>query len=331
MQLNESFHPQSPGVRIGIWLLEAFDFYTLANALEPLRLANQVAGRSVCHWQILSLEGQSLNASNGITTATKRLDQAQPLDALIVCGGENLHTQMDLPDLNHQLHRWAKKPISLGAMGKAGWLLAQVGALDGYRCSLPEPEPSSSLGAFNKLTLVAAPFCIDRQRLTCVGPLAVKGLMHELLARTHGRSLILGMEKYVARQVRPLQRTHNAPAKLQEMLTLMSEHLTRTLPINEMAEAIGISCRHLERLFKKNLGCSPSRYYLYLRLQQANQLLQSGQRQMPDVARDCGFVSVQHFIRCYRHYFGVHPRDHLGVNLLAIGDQPLASFSLNRE
>ncbi|WP_260455982.1 helix-turn-helix domain-containing protein [Pseudomonas baetica] len=68
-----------------------------------------------------------------------------------------------------------------------------------------------------------------------------------------------------------------------------------------------------------------------MRLQQANQLLQSGQRQMPDVARDCGFVSVQHFIRCYRHYFGVHPRDHVGVNLLAIGGQPLAPFSLNRE
>lgn len=255
--MNESFHPQSPAVRIGFWLLEAFDFYTLANALEPLRLANQVAGRSVCHWQILSLEGQSLNASNGISTATKRLDQAQPLDALIVCGGENLHTQMDLPDLNHQLRRWANKPIRLGALGNAGWLLAQVGALDGYRCSLPEPEPSSSLDAFNELTLVAAPFCVDRQRLTCVGPLAVKGLMHELLARTHGRGLILGMEKHVARQVRPLQRTHNAPAKLQETLTLMSEHLTRTLPINEMAEAIGISCRHLERLFKKIWGVLP--------------------------------------------------------------------------
>lgn len=26
MQLNESFHPQSPAVRIGFWLLEAFDF-----------------------------------------------------------------------------------------------------------------------------------------------------------------------------------------------------------------------------------------------------------------------------------------------------------------
>lgn len=50
MQLTESFHSQPPALRIGFWLVEAFDLYTLANALEPLRVANQVAGRSVCHW-----------------------------------------------------------------------------------------------------------------------------------------------------------------------------------------------------------------------------------------------------------------------------------------
>lgn len=318
MQLTDFCHPQPPTLRIGFWLVEAFDLYALANALEPLRLANQVAGPGVCHWQILSLEGQPLSASNGIVTATTRLDQAQPLDVLILCGSENLHTRMDLPDLRQQLYHWAVQPINLGAMGKAGWLLAQIGALDGYRCSLPELDPSLSLGAFNELTPVAAPFCVDRQRLTCVGPQAVQGLMHELLARSHGRGLILRMQKHAAHQAKPLQSTHNAPAKLQATLALMNEHLTRTLGIDELAEAMGISRRHLERLFKQNLGCSPSRRYLDLRLQQARQLLQTGKRPMPDVARECGFVSVQHFIRCYRQYFGAHPRDHVGVSLLAI-------------
>lgn len=309
LQLTESCLQQPTPLHIGFWLTEAFDMYALANALESLRLANQVADRSLCQWQILSLQGQQLRASNGIATATTRLDQAQPLDVLILCGGENLHNRTDQADLCQQLHHWAMQPIELGAFGKAGWLLAQIGALDGLRCSLPEPDPLLSFGAFKDLTPVAAPFCIDRQRLTCVGPQAVKGLMHELLARTHGRGLIRHMENHAARQARPLQPMHNAPEKLQAILALMNDHLTRTLGIDELAEAMGISRRHLERLFRRNLGCSPSRHYLDLRLQQARQFLQAGKQPMSDVARECGFVSLQHFFRCYRQYFGAHPRD----------------------
>lgn len=309
LQLTEPCRQKTPLLRIGFWLTEAFDLYALANALEPLRLANQMAGRSVCEWQILSLEGQNLNASNGIATATSRLDQAQPLDVLILCCGENLRAKAVHQSLLQQLCRWAAQPIGLGAMGNAGWLLAQIGALDGYRCSLPEPDPLAQPDRFNGLTPVAAPFCVDRQRLTCVGPQAAQGLMHELLAQTHGRSLVLRMKQHAARQARPLLPMHNVHPKLQAALALMNDHLTIMLGIDELAESMGISRRHLERLFKRNLGCSPSRHYLDLRLQQARQLLQTGKHPMSDVASQCGFISLQHFFRCYRQYFGAHPRD----------------------
>jgi transcriptional regulator GlxA family with amidase domain len=309
LQLTDAGRPQPPVLHMGFWLMEAFDMYALANALEPLRLANQLAGRTVCQWQMLSLDGQQMNASNGIATATARLDQAEPLDVLILCGGDHL----DHPGFREQLCHWATQPIGLGALGKAGWLLAQIGALNGSRCSLPEPEPSLAFAAFSALTPVAAPFCVDRQRLTCVGPQAVQGLMHELLARTLGRGLILRMEKHAARQARPLLPTQHAPAKLQATLALMNQHLSRTLGIDELAETLGISRRHLERLFKRSLGCSPSRHYLDLRLQQARQLLRTGEQTLADVACECGFVSLQHFFRCYRQYFGAHPREHVGA------------------
>ncbi|NUU36865.1 GlxA family transcriptional regulator [Pseudomonas sp. C2B4] len=313
LPLTESGRPQPPVLRIGFWLMEAFDLYALANALEPLRLANQLAGRSVCQWQMLSLEGRQLYASNGIATATARLDQAQQFDVLILCGGDSPHIELEHPDLRRQLHHWAAQPISLGGLGSAGWLLADIGALEGFRCSLPEPAASLVFASFSKLTPVAAPFCVDRGRLTCVGPQAVQGLMHELLARTHGRGLIVRMEKHATRQARPLLPMEEAPAKLQATLTLMKEHLSPTLEIDELAETLGISRRHLERLFKRSLGCSPSRHYLDLRLQQARQLLRTGEQPLSEVATACGFVSLQHFFRCYRQYFGAHPRDHMGA------------------
>ena len=316
LQLTESGRPQPPVLHIGFWLMEAFDFYALASALEPLRLADQLTGRCVCQWQILSLGGCQLKASNGISTATASLEQSQTLDVLILCGDDTPHLRTDHPELHAQLTHWAAQPIGLGALGNAGWLLAQIGALDGFRCSLPEPASSLALATYSGLTPVAAPFCVDRQRLTCVGPQAAQGLMHELLARTHGRGLILRMEKHAARQARPLLPLHDAPAKLQATLALMSEHLSPALGIDELVETMGISRRHLERLFKRSLGCSPSRHYLDLRLQHARQLLRSGERSLLGVARECGFVSLQHFYRCYRQYFGAHPREHLAANML---------------
>jgi len=130
------------------------------------------------------------------------------------------------------------------------------------------------------------------------------------------------MEKHAARQARPLLPLHDAPEKLQATLALMNEHLRRTLGIDELADTMGISRRHLERLFKRSLGCSPSRHYLDLRLQQARQLLRAGEHSLSDVAGECGFVSVQHFSRCYRQYFGAHPRDHMGASLLTKAQNP---------
>ncbi len=309
MQLTQA-RQQSPGaLRIGFWLTEAFDFYALANALEPLRLANEAVGQTICEWQILSLKGRQLKASNGITTATQPLGQATPLDVLILCAGDQLPVNKDGAEVRRHLQHWASQPVGLGALGNAGWLLAQLGELDGVRCSLPEPDPSLSFSRSARLTPVPAPFCVDGGRLTCVGPQAVQGLIQELLAQTQGRSLLLRMGRHAERRTRPLQSVHTAPEKLQATLSLMSEHLCPALGIDELAQRMGISRRHLERLFKSNLDCSPSRHYLDLRLQQARRLIQTGKKPLAEVAGACGFVSLPHFLRCYRQYFGAHPRD----------------------
>ena len=70
-----------------------------------------------------------------------------------------------------------------------------------------------------------------------------------------------------------------------------------------------VSRRQLERLFQKYLHCSPSRYYLKLRLVRARQLLKQTPMSIIEVAAVCGFVSTPHFSKCYREYFGIPPRD----------------------
>ena len=68
----------------------------------------------------------------------------------------------------------------------------------------------------------------------------------------------------------------------------------------------------MERLFRRALGCAPSRYYLDLRLRRARILL--GQTRMPvmEVALACGFATPAHFSRTYKQHFGHAPRAERG-------------------
>ena len=46
--------------------LPNYSLIALANALEPLRMANRVANRTLYEWQIASLRGEPVIASSGL-------------------------------------------------------------------------------------------------------------------------------------------------------------------------------------------------------------------------------------------------------------------------
>ena len=92
----------------------------------------------------------------------------------------------------------------------------------------------------------------------------------------------------------------------------MEENLEEPLKSYELAGIAGVSERQLERLFRRALGCTPTRYYLDLRLRRARILL--GQTRMPvmEVALACGFATPAHFSRAYKGHFGHAPREERG-------------------
>ena len=74
-----------------------------------------------------------------------------------------------------------------------------------------------------------------------------------------------------------------------------------------LAEISGYSRWYFSREFKKNLGLSVPQYVMELRLQQAEELLQSTQYSVKEIAEMCGFRNTAYFIRCFSEMFGVTP------------------------
>ncbi len=111
-------------------------------------------------------------------------------------------------------------------------------------------------------------------------------------------------------QKTPLQNNLRiASKKLAEAINLMETNIEEPISLAELSSYVGTSRRQLERLFKANLDCSPSRFYLRIRLSRSRELLRQTSFSTVEVATLSGFKSTPHFSKCYREYFGSSPRD----------------------
>ena len=63
--------------RYAFLTLPDYSQIAVANAIEPLRMANRVSGQTAYEWLVVSLDGQPVPASNGLTfSPTVQLSQA---------------------------------------------------------------------------------------------------------------------------------------------------------------------------------------------------------------------------------------------------------------
>ena len=104
--------------------------------------------------------------------------------------------------------------------------------------------------------------------------------------------------------------SENANSILSMVIGYMSDHLEQPEELPELASRFGVSERHLCRLFSFQLGYSPQRYWLNLRLERACQLL-SMQVPITKIADQVGFESVRGFQRAFRRSFGIAPSHYL--------------------
>ena len=136
-QSNQGSQPQNRAPQsIGFLLLDNFTLISLASAVEPLRMANQLSGKELYRWFTLTQSGLPVSASDGLQiTPDASLENAPALDAVIVCGGVDIQHSVTREHLQW-LQSQARQGRQLGAVCTGSWALAKAGLLDGYDCSV---------------------------------------------------------------------------------------------------------------------------------------------------------------------------------------------------
>ncbi|MGJ8524969.1 HTH-type transcriptional regulator CdhR [Halomonadaceae bacterium LMG 33818] len=305
--------------RIGILLLDDFTLISMASAIEPLRMANQLSGNELYNWSTLSYQGAPVSASDGVrVTPDSAMEQAVDLDMVIVCGGVDIRARVE-PEHISWLQSQARKGCIMAAVCTGSWVLASAGLLDNHECSVHWEFLASMQEAFPRVAMTTRLFSYDDNRWTSSGGTAPMDMMLKMIQQHHGNALAVAIsDMFICDRVRSEQDHQRVPLKhmlgtqqpkLQEIVALMEANLEEPIELNDLAGYVNVSRRQLERLFQKYLQCSPSRYYLKLRLIRSRQLLKQTSMSIIEIAAVCGFVSTPHFSKCFREYFGIPPRD----------------------
>jgi transcriptional regulator GlxA family with amidase domain len=308
-------------------LLDRFTLISFAGAIEPLRLANRVSGRTLYSWRLAGESGHEATCSNG---ATLRLDmgleEISREDTVMVCGGVDIAEATSKPILNW-LRREARRGAAIVGLCTGAWAVAKAGLLEGKRATIHWENQDSFHEEFPEVRLGKAVFVVDGNRMTTAGGTASMDLMLKIIASDHGEDLantVADQMIYSAIRTDHDNQRLSIPTrigvrhpKLSQVIQCMEANLEDPISPSQLAEEVGMSTRQLERLFRRYLSRSPKRYYMEIRLQKARNLLMQTDMSVINVALACGFASPSHFSKCYRAHYATTPYRERGTSAAA--------------
>ena len=314
-----------PQKTIVFYLMPEFTMIAFTAAIEPLRSANRVLGYEAYTWRLASRNGEPVRASCGVeVTADTSIDEERKLmlgerrpAIVFVCGGLNIERYQS-KSLSAWLREEHNRGVKVGGLCTGAHTLGAAGLLNNKRCAIHWENLPGFQEAFPQVSVFSDLFEIDGNVFTCAGGTAALDMMLKIIGDDFDDSIVNSICEMVLtdrvrnptdRQRLPLRaRLGVQNAKVLTIIELMEANLSEPLSLVEIADHVGLSRRQIERLFRQEMGRSPARYYLEIRLDRARHLLIQSSMPVVEVAVACGFVSASHFSKCYREVYAKSPQ-----------------------
>jgi AraC family transcriptional regulator len=116
------------------------------------------------------------------------------------------------------------------------------------------------------------------------------------------------------REVLPMTASTQAPPgvalprwRLRRVTDYADAHLHETVDLDSLARAAGLSRRHFARVFLRQMGETPHRWLMTLRLERAKELLANSDFSIIQIAETCGFAGQAHLTRLLSRRAGMTP------------------------
>lgn len=306
---------------MGFVLTPRFTLTAFAGFVDALRLAADEGDRSRqidCSWEMLGDSTRPISSSCGATVQpTGPMSEPERFDYIVVVGGLLHGGQNVAPGVYSFLRAAARAGVGLIGLCTGSFVLARAGVLEGYAACVSWFHREDFEGEFPGHTLVTnRMFIVDRDRMTCAGGTSVVHLAAHLIEKHCGRGLATKSLRILI-ETQPLPASTPQPESVatrpatdlvvKRAMLLIEQQIAKNTPFAELAEALGLSLRQLERRFMMDVRMTPKAYRLHLRLARAKWMIEHTDQSLTDIGFECGFGDGSHFSRAFSSHFKALP------------------------
>ncbi len=324
--------------QLGFLIFPGFPMACLTSMIEPLRAANEIAGKTAFGWKLVSEDGKRVEASAKVWFEPDlALEECDGLDYLFLLSGPS--SKFEQPGwADGKLRKLARHGTVMGAVSGGVFPLARSGLLDGYKTSVHWCYEAAFMAEFPQLEATEDVMALHGRRMTASGAAAAFDLSLHLIDDSLGASvatevacwfqhpLVRGQGITQRKPTFASDSTNDMlPDVIREAVALFAENLEDPINIADVADAVGVSVRQLERLFTKATGKTPFHYYKALRMQKARQLLHYSKDSVGQIAIAVGYSTAFAMSKTYIDVFGISPQDdRKKVNMFRVRDNTIA-------
>ena len=261
---------------------------------------------------------RTLQTNRGVVLAdaTPIADLNGPIDTLVIAGGPGAESGSYDPNFIAWIARVARRSRRVASICTGAFLLAEAGLLNGKQAVTHWSFCDRLAREYPKIIVRPEPIYLrDGSIYTSAGITAGIDLSLALVEEDHGHETALRIARFLVMfLVRPggqAQYSHMlshqaiASQPLRELQVWMLQHLREDLTVESLAERIGMSARHFTRVCLRETGMNPGQFVDRMRVEAAQQIIDSSSRGLKEIADSCGFTSADAMRRTFLRVLGV--------------------------
>jgi transcriptional regulator GlxA family with amidase domain len=294
----------------------------LGGPLEVFAMADRFSDSEVSEYvtEVVSPDGGAIRASSGLEISANRAIGAcrGPIDTLVVVGGRGVAQAIVDDRLVAWIRSAAQRSRRVTSVCSGAFLLARAGLLDGRRATTHWATCARLAQLLPEVTVDPDPIFIrDGNVWTSAGVTAGMDLALALVeddlgperAREIARYLVLFVQRSGGQSQFSAQLAAQRPERdtLVQLASWIADHLGDDLSVPVMAARTSMSVRNFSRRFAQEFGSTPAAYVEAVRVEAGRRLLETTRRGLTDIARDCGFGTVETMHRSFQRTIRVTP------------------------
>jgi transcriptional regulator GlxA family with amidase domain len=295
----------------------------VAGPVDVFAEANVPSGREVYAPKVLSIIEGPLASSSGLRVlpdAVLGLGAPAVFDTLLIAGAPQFGEIPVDPALIDWLRENAPRSRRFGSVCTGAMLLAASGLLDGRRITTHWAIAEQLGRRFPEVRIeIDALHVRDGQLRTAAGVTAgldlALALVEEDLGHEIAKKVASQLVMFFKRPGGQLQFSRRGEANpvgrsaLQEIQRWVMSNPAADASMAVLATRAGLSPRHFARLFRHEIGMTPSAWVETIRIDAARQMLEAGERPK-QAAAQCGFGGIDTFRRAFQRQVGVTPAEY---------------------